>query len=88
MLNFALAPLLVGGRSAALNVGNIHKAAVWVHVKEKPPVANSAAKGGAFVLEGLHIAREGVMRHFFFKHAQEPFAFGAWCACEALLSAF
>lgn len=44
-----LAPLAVGGRAAALDHGDFYEALLMVDVKENPPIADPAAKGGTLV---------------------------------------
>ena len=53
----------VGCATTALNVGHCYHAVFSVNIKEKPPVANSAAKGGLLMGEPGHVSGQGIVPH-------------------------
>ncbi|MBI3798800.1 MAG: hypothetical protein HY268_17780 [Deltaproteobacteria bacterium] len=67
----------VGGRGAAVDVGNLNMPARAVNVKENPPVSYTTAESSLFVFERDNVARERVGFHLS-KCSYEALAFGAW----------
>lgn len=66
----------VGGRRATLDRADTHRSPLGIDVKEKPPVADTAAKGGRLIVETLNVTRERVGCHVR-QRGLEPFPLGS-----------